>query len=348
MSAPASAAAPTPPQGTLFSFSGAGWLLTYHLGVADAVRDTIGFRAPPPLPPPTPAGGDGDAAAEYTPLATTAGYDTFVGSSGGGIAAVLTALDVPRGDVAAMCDTLHGRYRADLRTAFRLRRCLVDGFTHLQPRIDACCPDWQRAAARLSAVYVMGIWPQPLHLSALNTFQSPADLLEAIVATSCIPPFAGFYVKLRRSQRVVFDGGLHPAGFIPRAHDANAVAVAPFWWATDAHIRPSYLPTTWALFPPRDPRAYRDVYRAGYNDALGFLAARGDVSKERCEALRQPLETALPTAGEGALKGTVVAASGVSAARFARRRAHGAVRSLAAGVGGVLLASAGLFAARSQ
>lgn len=110
-----------------------------------------------------------------------------------------------------------------------------------------------------------------------SEFASLAELKEALLASCCMTPLAGFPFRMDKADgSYVFDGGL--SDFQPLFDESEGegptVTVSPFYF-TQAHIKPSrYIPCWWALYPPR-PADFEWVFDLGYADCLYYCSDRG-------------------------------------------------------------------------
>lgn len=151
------------------------------------------------------------------------------------------------------------RVHADPRQAFNLRdfvrecadRCMSEGaYRRCSGRISLSVTDLPALSAR-----------------RLRTFRSNAHLRDALLASCCMTPLAGWPFRLDGTW--AFDGGL--TDFCPSLSEA-AVTVSPFY-CSRADIRPSrYVPMWWALFPP-SVAAMQELYELGFADAHRWVCA---------------------------------------------------------------------------
>lgn len=126
-------------------------------------------------------------------------------------------------------------------------------------------------------------WPQPLLRSSAQARMDTEDGWPAFGFDAANVPSGPDDFAPGPS---VFDGGftrLQPLQFAPNR--SGIIFVSPLWWQFGAHIRPSYLPSLWAVAPPSDRRQYEAVYAFGYRDGVRFAAANGCISGDVAESL---------------------------------------------------------------
>lgn len=265
------------------SFSGAGWLFTYHLGVLWALRD-VGLV--PRDRNPASEGGDplDNIDGPLPPL-------KYAGASGGALAAMVQTQRMKLGGALRLASEMHGEATADPSKLFKLKQLLRTGLDRLMPDLVAD-PAWPTHVAAEAEIFVEVLntsWPF-LHLTQFGghggtadpAVRTPSELVDVLVASCTVPVFAGLPFRLPATGELVLDGGLRK--ILPRAGEPGVLGVSPFWWISDAVIKPAYIPTTWALLPPRDVETYEWVARQGYRDGMRFALRNGVVSKEESDA----------------------------------------------------------------
>lgn len=151
------------------------------------------------------------------------------------------------------------RVHADPRQAFNLRefvrecadRCLSEG-AH------------RRCSGRIS----LAVIDLPAFTTRrLHTFRSNEHLRDALLASCCMTPLAGWPFRLDGTWAL--DGGL--TDFCPTLSE-DAVTVSPFY-CSRADIRPSrYVPMRWALYPP-SVSAMQELFELGFADAHRWITA---------------------------------------------------------------------------
>lgn len=240
----------------VFSFAAAGWLQTYHFGVAKALQEL---------------GLDQDVDVH------------FCGSSAGSLAAAALVTKV---DFDALCDyavDCVADCHASLFNAFRIREYVLVGIERFA--VDRFRKDAQlrEALNKRLEVYV-SILPW-CRKKVMRHFETAEDLEEALVASCCLVPLAGLPLKLRHSGEWVCDGGL--TAFQPRKGEPHVVTVSAMYF-NRADIRPSsFVPSWWGLYPPSQ-RQYREIYHEGYRDAIEFLVKEAYIEPSARELLNKP------------------------------------------------------------
>lgn len=221
-----------------FSFAAAGWLQTYHFGVAKAIQE-VG-------------------------LATDATY--FCGSSAGSLAAAGLVCKVDFDellDYAVSCVTdCHSSWL----NAFRIREYVHVGIERFAVSKFRENHDLKEKLDEQLEVYISVLpWCRK---KIISKFDSHGDLEEALIASTNLVPLAGLPFKLRRTGEYVCDGGL--TAFQPRKGEKHVITVSAMYF-NSADIRPSsFLPAWYGLYPP-DEKTYRDIFDEGFNDAINFL-----------------------------------------------------------------------------
>jgi len=254
-----------------FSFSAAGWLKMYYWGVAKCLQV------------------HGLAASENV---------KFSGSSAGSLAAaglvVGSDFDKIKKVSLEKVDEVHGKFFP----AFKLREYIRDVLRDMLKDGDE-----KRLNGRLE-VCVTTIAPL-MGARKYKNFSSVQDLTEALLASCCIPPFAGLPFVYR--GELVFDGGL--AQFQP-IFDSQTVTVSAMYFS-DADIKPSrYIPTWWVVYPPRR-EDFEWVFDLGYIDTISWLE-RNNAHNSSCrlkmgrtifEAVRNGDKVSKPTEKESYSRG---------------------------------------------
>jgi len=195
-----------------FSFSAAGWLKMYYWGVAKCLQV------------------HGLAASQNV---------KFIGSSAGALAAaglvVGSDFDQVKKVSLEKVDEVHGKFLP----AFNLRAYVRDVLGDMLEEGDE-----RKLNGRLT-VCVTTLAPL-VGARKYKNFETVHDLKEALLASCCIPPFAGLPFVYR--GELVFDGGF--SQFQPII-DSQTVTVSAMYFS-DADIKPSrYIPTWWLVYPPR-------------------------------------------------------------------------------------------------
>lgn len=229
------AGAPQPPEARDFSFSGSGFLLSFHLGVARELQ-RAGVIQP---------------------------ASRFAGASGGAIAALTLAADVDVGEIQAEAKRMAALCRAEgtlWKLEERLRAIFAVKFASVA--VDKL--------ARRLAIATEKMWPARLAVLA-DAFDSVEDLGDALIASCYIP----FYLAPRgttlfRGEHHV-DGGL--LTLVPEL--PGYVKVCAFPAATlrrpDYEISPSIDPqfpfsvvqlVRFSLFPP-EPQVLDELFELG-------------------------------------------------------------------------------------
>ena len=113
----------------------------------------------------------------------------------------------------------------------------------------------------------------------INSFDGVAELREALVASCCMTPLAGWPFQMKRSDALngswVVDGGL--TAFQPSLGEGT-ITVSPFYWAKADIIPSEYIPMIWAIYPPK-PDNVKKLYALGYRDAKRWWYERGPGAK---------------------------------------------------------------------
>jgi predicted acylesterase/phospholipase RssA len=292
-------------RGDVWSFSGGGWLLMYHLGVAAALQDT----GVAPVPAAHHAHGK-PRAARWGPQGAAA--PLFVGSSAGAIVATFLATGVDMDAARISAAAMHQRLNTPL-DVFSLRLFLTDALAAYRPIITADAA-WREHLNARCRIYITTIGAAgsrlPLASAVYPAIETYDDVAEALLASSCATPFVGLPFRLRRTGEWAADGGF--TNDQPRAFEPGVVTVSPFWWSRlwgcDVRPAPFSVPTSWSFFPP--PKAtYATLYDRGYNDALAFLAAEGAIGREEVAARRRVLDDTHVTLYQ--IRGAVLVAAAV-------------------------------------
>jgi hypothetical protein len=247
-----------------FSFAAAGWLQTYHFGVAKALQD----------------------------VGLVVEDVRFCGSSAGSLAAaaLVTKCDMDQlREYAVACSI---DCRSSLTNAFKIRKYVRKGIEVFA--VDRFRSDisLRRALSQQLEVYVSVLpWCRK---KVLHCFHAVEDLEEALVASCCLTPLAGMPFPLRRTGEIVCDGGM--TAFQPRKGEHNVITVSALYF-NSADIRPTtFVPAWWGLYPPRE-KDYRELYDHGYNDAVSFLVRTRRIDAGHLKRLKplppQPELTAL-------------------------------------------------------
>ncbi len=233
-----------------FSFSGCGFLIPYHLGVAHALRE-MGYIQK---------------------------SSKMAGASGGSIVAmaVVTAADLIEIKEDAKNLAAFGRAKGiwgNLEPT--MRKLFEDRFAHF---------DVEQLTKRLT-ITTMQMWPKR-EIVHSNVFDSSKDLCDAIIASCWVP----FYLARKPSSLFRgewhIDGGL--VKIVPEVPDHVRVCAIPadLLFRPDYEISPSLDPTfpipsfdliRYSLFPP-EPRVLEDLFHHGRKTA--YLWAKQQQKKE--------------------------------------------------------------------
>eukprot|EP00041_Stephanoeca_diplocostata_P011465 m.190218 g.190218 ORF g.190218 m.190218 type:complete len:302 (+) comp18548_c0_seq1:283-1188(+) len=230
-----------------FAFSGSGWLMPFHLGVAKELL-ARGFIT------------------NSTPL---------YGMSGGALAAMAVVLRLPLEEVADMMISVqnecNGRVFGRLDQQLRDRlRVLLPSDAHIQ-------------CNGKMGVGIIRVWPNPTHEAFIvSRFPSRDDLLDAVVASSYVPLYLGGRPWMKYRQMRVIDGGL--VDLFPRVD--NTTPVIPFkvpgfllQQSAQNVIDPSLvedftisLPRLiWGTLNPMDESEQRELFRCGERAAEQWM-----------------------------------------------------------------------------
>lgn len=178
------------PARDVFAFSGCGWMIPYHVGVAHALLAAGRLHA----------------------------HTRFVGASGGALVGALLACGADPEDI--MADVI-AHAEASRRDGYwlRLRKTLFDV---LEARLP---PDaHERCTGRLS-VAVTRVWPRPrLRPVYVRRFETRADLIAATLGSCMIPGWFDHGLTARVGKMRVLDGGAWH--LVPRV--AGAIKISPF------------------------------------------------------------------------------------------------------------------------
>jgi len=224
----------------------------------------------------------------------------FAGTSAGSLAATGLAAGVDMDELreyAANC-AVHCRSRAS--NAFILRDYVLNGVERYVVRKIEKHPEVIDTINKRVQVYAT-VLPWMRMKKFENCFEEPRDIGEALAASCCLTPIAGFPFQLRKTREWVCDGGLR--AFQPRGGEPNVVTINALYPMINADIRPEcYIPLWWGMYPP-DDKAYREVYDIAFNDAVSFLVKSGRVDESKLSLLRPvkiaTLRGSVKTIGEG-------------------------------------------------
>eukprot|EP01147_Barroeca_monosierra_P005579 gene5579-7221_t len=232
------------------SFSGAGWLLVYHLGVIDALRH-LNLAGPSTI---------------------------YAGASAGALAACVAAADIPTNDLL----NKYIQFGDHCRQNGRWARGKV--LTYLQHILNEFVTDdlHEKIEERvLIAVTILPKWRKPI---LIDRFESREDLINTLL-TSCFVPFYlnGKAVTTFRDHPAI-DGGI--AQLIPTHPERlqHAIHVCPFppvvtrITRDTVHIGPHLQDRvnlnlrkaiSTAFRPPTKIEAH-SIYQAGYSSSVKF------------------------------------------------------------------------------
>lgn len=221
-----------------FSFAAAGWLQTYHFGVAKAIQE-FGFDGP---------------------------SVRFCGSSAGSLAAaaLVTKVDFDAlREYAVACVT---DCHSSFLNAFRIREYVLVGIERFAVQRFRNDESLRESLNRQLEVYVSVLpWCRK---RVIHQFPEAEDLEEALVASCCLVPLAGLPLKLRHTGEYVCDGGL--TAFQPRNGQKHVITVSAMYFS-NAEIHPTnFTPSWWGLYPPSEMK-YREIFDEGYNDAIRYF-----------------------------------------------------------------------------
>lgn len=171
-------------------------------------------------------------------------------------------------------------------SSFRVPHALTrDGrpaHPHLKPHgasIHPTCSVRRALNTRLQVFVSVLPW---CRAKVMHEFNSEEELEEALLASCCLTPLAGWPFQLKRTGEWVCDGGL--TAFQPRKGDGpHIITVSPFYFTT-ADIKPdTFVPVWYGVYPPNES-TYRELYELGYVQAVKCFVIRGlldaDVAKE--------------------------------------------------------------------
>jgi len=223
-----------------FSFDGCSWLMTFHLGVATALVDAMGWSGVSQL--------------------------HFCGSSCGSLIATALACHV---DLKAMrtfvFDMLDIALTRALGPVGIMTAFVKGGLTTMLPDNAH-----DLAASRLT-ISLSALHPAPRNVRA-SSWSSREDLIACCLASCYIPVYYEVPVEFQGS--VCLDGGLTDNQPVA---DAKTVTVSP-WARGDAVIKATQdYPSSFSLFPgsKADMEA---VYWDGYKAAVAYMAGEGWLS----------------------------------------------------------------------
>eukprot|EP00897_Mesotaenium_endlicherianum_P009335 jgi/Mesen1/842/ME000112S10989 len=232
-----------------FSYSAAGLLFPYHLGVTQCLIEN-GFIK------------------ENTPLA---------GSSAGAIVSAVVAAGV---DMRFALEATK-KLAADCRehgTAFRLGSVLRRFLEEFLPE------DAHITASGRIRVAVTQVFASPRGL-LVDSFDSREDLINALITSSFVPGFLDAKPMTKFRNHFCVDGGI--SLFMPPTASDETVLVCAFpgsaFGLTDVAISPDLNPENrstmrqlfaWALDPGED-EDLEHLYEQGYRDGMTWVAQRG-------------------------------------------------------------------------
>ena len=257
----------------IFSFSGSGWMMIFHLGAVRALQERPELLQ----------------------------HSIFCGASGGALAAAVAALNV---NTEILKDHIIKKSEAARRNKidhFRLRPLVTEGVDLVLKEVGFLDDtnsnnsndkqqQQQEAWKRLiqpqlqirCQVFILGL-PE-FSTIVEDKFETKRTFVEALVASCCIPPFAGmpFY---NEKGKLVVDGGL--LKMVPRAEEKGVISVS-FTNLIPQRVTISpasargvagkqAIPYRWALFPP-NAKKMEGVYWAGYREMKGYLETDPDIS----------------------------------------------------------------------
>lgn len=174
----------------LFSFSGCGWMLSYHLGVAQTLLDAKKITS----------------------------QTRFAGASGGALAAAVLACGLCPTDTLQLFQEQAAHCHAT-GTWWKLKKLLLNMLENTLPH-NAHIMCSGRVTVALTRV-----WPQPRWRPILvRYFVSRQELISALVASCMVPGYLDFALVDRFRNMYVIDGGL--LHLVP--HIAGAVKISPF------------------------------------------------------------------------------------------------------------------------
>lgn len=229
-----------------FSFSAAGLLFPYHLGVSQCLMEH-------------------GCITEKTPLS---------GSSAGALVSAVIASGVSMGDAMLATKDLASDCRKN-GTAFRLEMVL-------KKSLEVCLPEDAhiRASGRIR-VAITQVFRSPRAL-LVEHFNSKEDLINALLTSCFIPGYFAPRPVTRYRNRICIDGGL--TSFMPPTSAEITVCVCAFPAAQlglkDIGISPDCNPPesrastrqllSWALEPAADD-ILDNLFDLGYHDALVWI-----------------------------------------------------------------------------
>ena len=233
------------------SFSGCGFLLPFHLGVAKVLKQSC-----------------------FVPQASK-----YAGASGGAIVATALACDMPiehtLGVIHEVADECHRH-----GTGWKLESVLSQALkTHVP---DTAVKDIHRHGnLSIAATWV---WPQP-GVEYISRFESKDDLIQTILTSCFIPGYSTPSLCRRFRQRYAIDGGL--VQFVPKLpHYVKVSALPEFAMRSGCDIYPDLLPEKDqfplhtlirnALLPP-SPRMLDQLFKQGQLVAEIYLEQRARV-----------------------------------------------------------------------
>ena len=246
-----------------FSFSACGWLKSYQFGVAKALQEILNSNCPH----------DDDTPLSLSPSTR----HSFCGASGGSLVAAALSLGIDPDEILNHILKYVKDCRSSLFNAFRLRH-YVNGAIDAFESGDAYGNNKQTVLSgekteRLSVA--VSLLPRCSNVM-INTFSSPDELREALLASCCMTPLAGFPFQLQRDDlkgQWAFDGGL--TAFQPQIRNGKiTVSVSPFYWSKADIVPSEYVPNQWAIYPP-EPHQIEKLYQLGYRDTMRWWYTKG-------------------------------------------------------------------------
>lgn len=241
----------------------------------------------------------------------------YAGSSAGSLASSALIADCDFDLVREYACECAISARSSIGNAFRIRDFIKGAVQRFASAAYKENPELRHDLNRQLEVYI-SILPWCTQ-KVVTRFDTLEDLEEALIASCCITPLAGWPFQLRETKEWACDGGL--TAFQPRNGEAGVITVNPVYF-TRADIKPSaFVPAWWGLYPPDDAN-YRFLYDLGFNDTVSFLVQRRLVAPSKLALLREapgsptsarpiPFSPAAP-APEGAIDAAASAFAGVN------------------------------------